>query len=324
MTEVMTFTPSGDVFTLVGGGIPGPAGRDGEAAQVKALGSFYAALARRTSPVRILFLGSSSTYGSNATTPDKRWVNRVVRRIQISYPSSTGVEAAITTMSAAAGSPNTNPGVQGLNAGISGATSATYYSSATLYGTGILNPDLAIHMIGSNDSTEGQYYVPVAQYKANVIAAIDGLDNQSTSGTPICHLLVHTYRRYGVTEATWKEYGEALKQIADSRPNVAFLDISQEYENARHISPDPYNLIDTDIVHQTDAGHEMMADIVLRYMGFGPVSDNSRPVANGLQMLPVYKHTAAADPLPSGLPVPCLVVTTDGLRLWNGTALTTV
>ena len=227
-----------------------------------ALGPWWAACAKRTTqPARAVFLGSSTTAGYNATAPENRWVNRLITQMQGIYPSGSG-ETAVMQLSAGSAAPPTAPGIQGFNAGIAATTSATYCQAATLYGIGVLNPTLVVHMIGSNDSVPGTFFVPVEQYKANVLAAIDSMASHRA------HLLVHTYRRFGtsVTKAQWAAYGAALREIAEERANVAFLDISGDYEQA-YGTTDPLDLIDTDMVHQTDAGHAFMAETIALYLG---------------------------------------------------------
>lgn len=228
------------------------------------LSSFYAAVAKRkTRPARVVFFGSSTTAGFNATAASNRYVNRLITEMQASYPSG-GTETAVMTYSAGVGNPPPAPGIQGFNGGISGRNSSNYAQDNVQY-LGFLNADLVVHMIGSNDSV-----IPIlpADYKANIESIIDAAADRRS------HLLIHTYRRYasGVTPATWALYGQALAEIAQSRPNVAFLDLSGFYEDQLVLS-DPLNLIDTDDVHMTDAGHELMAQLIARALGVPVLSD---------------------------------------------------
>lgn len=234
------------------------------------LGPFYAALARRnTTPAKAVFLGSSTTANAGASVPEKGWVGCFNGRMQAAYPSSTGTETPVRPISDATSSPSSAPGVQFINGGIAGATSATYCTSLTLYGIGIINPDVVFHMIGSNDSVLGATYVSPNNYRSNVNKAIDDIDALSASGTPVCHVLVHAFRRFGVTESVWNEYREVLLRIANKRRNVMFVDISAPFEGVRHISPDPYDVIAPDITHPTDTGHAVIADLVAKGMRLG-------------------------------------------------------
>lgn len=230
-------------------------------------GPLWASLAQRaTRPVRIVFLGSSTTAGLGASVAEKRWVNQFTTGLQRLYPNG-GTEHTVQTLSGFLSTPSTTPGVQGINGGVSGTTSANFCSATHLYGIGVANPDAVVIMVGSNDSTEGQYYVSPAQYEFNVNKAVADIDALSVSGTPVSIVLIHAYRRFGVTEAVWDRYRQALLRIANRRKNVLFVDLAPAFEGARHISPDPYNLVsDADIVHPTDAGHMMIADLTLKQL----------------------------------------------------------
>jgi microcystin-dependent protein len=228
------------------------------------LSSFYAAVAqRKTRPARVVFFGSSTTAGASATSTDKRYVNRLISELQASYPSG-GVETPVMGYSAGVASPPPAPGIQGFNGGISGADSSNYAQSGMQY-LGYLDTDLVVHMVGSNDSV-----IPIApaDYKANIEAVIDYANDRRS------HLLIHTYRRYyhPVNQATWALYGQALAEIASSRPNVAFLDVSGFFED-QIMTFDPLDLISTDNVHMTDNGHEYMAQLICRALSVPVLSD---------------------------------------------------
>ena len=221
------------------------------------LSSWWSAVAKRaTRPARAVFFGSSTTAGANATTADKRWVNRFVTALQAAYPSG-GAETAVMTFSEGTGAPPTAPGVQGFNGGGSGTNSTDYIQGAVTY-FGYLDPDLVVHMIGSNDSVPGAYYQTPAEYESNLRAVIASINPKRS------HLLLHTYRRAsaGVTPTEWATYGAVLARIARDTPNVAFVDLSGVYEP--QLASDPLDLIDTDTIHMTDTGHELMAEALLR------------------------------------------------------------
>jgi hypothetical protein len=104
-------------------------------------------------------------------------------------------------------------------------------------------------------------------------------DLKSKIAGPCVQVIVHSYARPDVTSPTyaWSLYGAALKQIADADPdNVAFLDISEPYRVSGIAGTDALNLIDTDLLHQTDDGHALMADLIWNRAGLLPDQDADR------------------------------------------------
>jgi len=258
------------------------------------LGPIYAALARRNFyPARFAFLGSSTTFGLAASSDKFRFADVFIQTLQTTHPSPIpGYFPQVQTLSQGLSNNNLVPGVQGFNAGAGGNTSRNYCTSTHLYGFGILNPDCFIHMIGSNDSTDSpDYAVPPEEYKSNVLNAINSIDNLSSTGTPACHVLVHTYRREGVSLSHWAEYGKALREIADSKSNVVFINMQDVYEGAKMPGDDPYDLLSTDFVHQTDAGHAMMAELLIKGMGLDGVASSNN---NDLVLYDTYTTSATA------------------------------
>lgn len=238
------------------------------------LGPFWAALARRTTDTaKIVHFGSSTTAGTGASDPTQTsWVAQYGKRLQAAYPSGTGTEPPYQTLSQAFGTPYSGPGVQVINGGIASTTSANYVSGIALLALGSINPDLVVHMIGSNDSTVGPYFVSVADYEINLKNAIDQIDSISLDGTPVCHMLVHTFRRSSVTRETWAAYLAVLRKIERERGNVLVVDASEAWEQARHLGGDPFDLVSADLVHPTDFGHWLLAETVslaLRIPGGG-------------------------------------------------------
>jgi lysophospholipase L1-like esterase len=236
------------------------------------LGKMRAGLAaRQTFPFRIVFAGSSTTAGSNATTTANRYVNRLVTMMQSAYPALSGSETAVVNSTTATlGALSSAGGVHGYNVGESSTTSATYLDATERTNVGAANPRVVLHMIGANDY--GNNLDP-AVFKANVLTVVNDL--KSKIAGPGVQILVHTYARPDVTSPTynWSLYGAALKQIADADPdNVAFIDISEAYRVSNIAGTDPLNLIDTDLLHQTDEGHALMADLIWQGFGMQPLA----------------------------------------------------
>jgi lysophospholipase L1-like esterase len=232
------------------------------------LGKIRAGLAaRNTFPFRIVFAGSSTTAGSNATTTANRYVNRLVTMLQAAYPASGGSETTVVNSTTATlGTLSTAGGVHGYNVGESSTTSANYLDATERTNVGNANPRVVVHMIGANDY--GANTDP-ATVKANVLTVVNDL--KSKIAGPCVQVIVHSYARPDVTSPTyaWSMYGAALKQIADADPdNVAFLDISEPYRVSGIAGTDALNLIDTDLLHQTDDGHALMADLIWAALGF--------------------------------------------------------
>lgn len=243
-------------------------------------------------PVRILFLGSSTTYGNNASTPSARFVNQVVLRAQAQFPAPGGDEASVRSLSDTASTPNSAAGIQGINGSAGGVTSAAYCSPLILPFVQRLSVAFAVHMVGSNDSVNDT--VPVDAYRANVRAAAEGLAARGVTG----QLLVHTYRRQGVSKARWAEYGTALADVAARVPGTSVLDVSEVFESLHHLTTDPLRLIDSDTVHMTDAGHALMGEQVAAALGIrARPRAEARPAAHTVPVGAVHMDADSGRPL---------------------------
>jgi len=238
-----------------------------------ALGPWHAGLARRhVYPARVIFTGSSTTFGLNATSPFMQYTYRIARATQAVYSSGIpGYEKPVVATGNGYPTLDPNPGVQFYVSAAGGLTSENFINDVNRPFMTWTRPCLMMHMIGSNDSLDAEEYaVTPEDYEENIATNIDAIDATVTS--PITHVLVHTYRRSGVTAGKWKLYLDALHRIAATRPNVMVVDISGEYERFDHLGDDPMNIIDTDLVHQTDAGHALMADLLLKALEIPPVT----------------------------------------------------
>jgi len=242
-----------------------------------ALAPLTTALSRRsTRPVRLMFLGSSTTYGVGASSAEMRYVDQVIGLLQGVFPSGPGAGSPVRDLQLSVDHPDDAPGVQGSNGGVGGATAATYFSDAHAYALRVLRPVCVVHMIGSNDAVAG---VPAATYQAQVEAVIRRVD--SLSSRPLCHLLLQPVRRYQVSIEQWAAYREALRRIALARPRVTFVDVGGAFEEHDALGADPEDLIGSDAVHLTDAGHTLAARTVLESLaltrrGLGTGTDPRR------------------------------------------------
>lgn len=213
---------------------------------------------RRVRSVRLLFLGSSTTYGVGASSRATRYVDQVVAGLQATFPSGTGAVAPVRDLRRSTLRPDRSPGVQGINGGMGGATAETYFTDAHAYAVRLLQPTCVVHLIGSNDTVED---VPVASFRERVEAVVRRIDALSVRRP--CHLLVQPVRRYQVAVDAWAAYGEALRQTALAHRRVAYVDAGAAFEERDALGADPSDLIGTDAVHLTDAGHTLLAATVL-------------------------------------------------------------
>lgn len=230
------------------------------------------ALARRRSqPVRLLFLGSSTTYGVGASSPAARFVDQVVARLQETFPAGDSAPPPTRDLRDSTDRPDEKPGVQGINGAVGGSTAATYFTDAHEYAVRMVQPACVVHMIGSNDAVAR---VPAATFVAQVEAVLRRID--AASARPPCHVLLQPVRRYQVSLEVWQGYRDALQQLAGRLPRVTFIDVGSTFEAHDVLGADPEDLIGPDAVHLTDAGHALLArtlgdalDLTRRGLGTG-------------------------------------------------------
>lgn len=207
-------------------------------------------------PVAVGFVGSSTT----ARNPG--YVERLAKVIQTAYP--TGVATPVQWSNSADFVEETGPGIHVYNAAKGGTRAVDYLPSSVASALSALDLSMLVHMVGANDYLDS---VPVATYKSRVLGRLELLD----ATIPYCqHVLVQPYPRRGGWESgqfefPWADYGAALREIAESRSNTVFLDLSDAYASVgveEGNNPDPLGMIDTDNVHQTEAGNRFMADLL--------------------------------------------------------------
>lgn len=227
------------------------------------LGLMWAGLAtRNASPVPIVFAGSSTIAGTGASAPDRSFMAVFTATLQGAYPLRSGVAqpafktlAAITLPLAA--------GIQGVNAGVNGTTSANFLTPTTRTQIGALSPRMVVIQVGANDYQGG---VAPGTYRTNVESQIAGL--RTAIAAPCLFVLVHQYRR-GDTPApayAWELYGAALREIAEAAADVVFVNAQPYFDQVGVPTSDPFHLI-ADTVHPNDAGHAVLADVLTRSLG---------------------------------------------------------
>lgn len=216
-----------------------------------------------TSPVRAAYLGSSTTAGNNASDAAHRYVNLLSDQIR----AAKG--AAGTTIALDSSATPTTPGFHARNGGIGGATAANYVPATKHAQLVIFQPQICIHMIGSNDYG---FNVNPTTYKANVETVLNDIDAEITG--PVQHVLINSYQRMDVTGSfSYALYGQQLAAIAAARNNVTYVDLNPYYVAQGIPGTDPNNLIDTDNLHQNNAGHAFMADRLFNEIVATPLTE---------------------------------------------------
>lgn len=126
--------------------------------------------------------------------------------------------------------------------------------------TTMLQPALVIIGLGINDFAFGS--LSIANYKIHMQSNIDRYRNAIPTKPPSI-LLVAMHRRSPVSAvATWAEYVQAMKDLAQANDGVAFLDLSARLPQ---VSGDTRGLY-ADEVHPSNIGHSAIADYVTSFI----------------------------------------------------------
>lgn len=209
----------------------------------------------RTSPYRIMFMGSSTTQGYG-TAHSEGFTPQMVAHI-VSNLLPVPATAPIKQNSGSVSSPSAN-GFHFLNAGAGGTNSQTYWGDNRKNLVAGFQPRLMIHMIGSNDYSTG---MAPTTYKQNVERAISEVNNRSAGCR---HLLIHSFRREDVSNPaySWDDYRDQLKAIASSRTDTDFCD-AERVLGDRWTGAD---LLLADKVHANWFGNTLLARAVAEYL----------------------------------------------------------
>ena len=215
----------------------------------------YAWSDAQTAPYRIMFLGSSTTYG-HAVAWTEGFANQMVAHIvsgQIPVPA-TPIQRGTSSRTAP-----TTAGFHFHNAGVNGSTSINYWGTDQKNLTAAYRPRLVIHMVGSNDYANG---TAPTTYRSYIERAIGEINNRSAGCR---HLLVHQFQREDVTSPAypWSDYRDQLRALAASRDDTDFCD-------ANRILTDELgwdsSYLQTDRVHANWFGNTMLARAVRNYL----------------------------------------------------------
>lgn len=224
-------------------------------------GARVAAARAAGTALAVVFAGSSTT----AEAPG--YVARLTALLQDVYP--VDAKSAPSWSTTATFTNRSEPGVHAYSAGEGGAVALDYLTDDECDRIAALSPGMLLHMVGANDYWRS---VPPATYKAQVLARLAYLDSVMTA--PCQHVLVQTYPRAGNPGETrylypWDEYGQALDEIAATRPDTVLVDLTAQYAAVgvdAGTRLDPLVLIREDGTHQTPAGYRFMADLLAGYL----------------------------------------------------------
>lgn len=237
---------------------------DAEAAIVASpLGLMWAAIAtRNTAPVPIVFAGSSTIAGTGASTTDRQFAAVFTAMLQQAYPLRSGVAQPTYKTLAAATTPLA-VGIQGVNAGVTGTIASNFLTSTTRAQIAALAPRVIIIQVGSNDYSGG---ITPGTFRTNLESQLASL--RTAIAAPCLFVLVHQYRRGDVTTPAyaWESYGQAMSEMSAAATDIVYVNTQPYFDQVQVPTPDPFHLI-TDTVHPTDAGHAMIAEVLLRALG---------------------------------------------------------
>lgn len=219
-----------------------------------------------SAPVRLLALGSSTTYGMDLADPTKRWPDRLMAGL-----AARGVRARTTSVSPLSSAAlSRSAGALMVDGAVPGATAETMLAE---YAPGLVvarasgnAPQIVLQMMGAND-----YYaqIPPAVFGLSLRTTIAGLAVQRTA--PI-EVLVASYRDPATKNPhiPWSAYRARMRRIAAADPtHRLFIDLTPWFARAGVPGADPHGYLDSGGVHPSVAGQAMIARLILRALGYG-------------------------------------------------------
>ena len=207
---------------------------------------------QRAKGVGIVFAGSSTIQGHQATSDDRRPAQRISSYLT-SRPAQTAVSGSAPTS-----------GVQVWAWGVGGTTSANYLTSEHYTAVGSIKPVLMVHMVGSNDWSGSR---TPAQYETSMRAHLSALKSASPNTV---HLLVGQHQRNSPASGShpWEAYTDVLRALAEEDPErIEFLDLWDRYAAIGIPGSDPWGWLHSDGVHLVDHSYRVLADWLADHLG---------------------------------------------------------
>lgn len=210
------------------------------------LTAFQTLLRTRGASARVVGVGGDSLKESLSGEAYADWFSRLAFRSGAARVEQVG-SAAVTS------------GMQWINAGISGATSANYVPNDLAAQVGNLAPSVIIHHVGASDFVTN---VDPALYENRIRAAVLALESAAPGAV---NVLVMPARREDVT-GTWPydQYNAALKRVVGEAPEKRIhIDLSYSLSARGGF----WGVMDTNKINLTREGHILVADIIGGYLG---------------------------------------------------------
>lgn len=251
----------------------------------------------RTGPLKVMFLGSSTTDGYG-TTRNESYVTQIVSLMakhMAGAPATAPMKQNTGTVTE-----RTATGFHFLNAGVGGTTTSNYYGPTRGTLLSGWKPDLVFHMIGSNDYSQ---QVPLSTVKYNLRDVIMDADGRAYGRAQ--HIFVHSYRRLdrADTGITWDEYGQAIREVTEEYDHCHFLDANAWWEHLgggeRHLQGDK--------VHALWTGNWILAQAVASGLRLDAHDDE---LIYGFDAAE-WAHLSDETPMSSFQPIPGSLVATS-------------
>ncbi|MEJ6549819.1 SGNH/GDSL hydrolase family protein [Corynebacterium sp. USCH3] len=225
----------------------------------------------RTGSLRILFIGSSTIQGHGVA-----WPEGVVYQLTAYLASHLpGVEA--TPMRKGTSGTYPAPSAAGfhfLNAGVGGTTANNYYGPERQSIVQSYQPNLVVHMVGSNDYGLQR---SLNDYRDDLVAVTNNVLRNGISGDTR-QLFIHAPRREDVDDAAvtnkWADYGRVLREVAEDTTRGEFLDAGALFDEARaHAGASDTSVFASDQVHLNERGNSLLAAVIAEWWGLDTHED---------------------------------------------------
>lgn len=211
-----------------------------------ALGPLYAGFVLAPSqPIGIVGLGSSTMNAGDQWYED-RWFTKLIKHY--------GTTAEVSPLALP---PNTNPGFHGYNGGQGGTTADNYLTQARVDAIRAIQPVTVFHVVGSNDYASN---VHPNDYYTRMSHSLNRID--SVMSRPYVNILIHAHLRGGRYAYSFTQYRDVLIRLARERSNCHFIDVGAPFYGAGVPRQDSFDLLSSDNVHLTRAGHDFFFRVV--------------------------------------------------------------